>query len=340
MAALLRRTRWTGAALALTGALMAGIAGVARADAPPVITTAPAISGTPEVGQTLTAAASWTGDPAPKVRWVWARCPPLGGACDAIAAGASPSYTITSYELGFVLAVRLELKNTAGTVMATSPPTTVVTQPAPTPEPTPTPTPTPEPTPTPTPTPTPEPTPSPTPMPTPTPTPTPSPMTTGSPTAPAATSDHSVDASSFDLVASPAPVSPASEPTRVSIKPARFPIIDPFPVIRIKGRLTASGARVTMLSVTSPRSVTVRVDCRGRCPVAHVAKNVARAAAVTRLRSFERELRGGTRLEITVTRPGYIGKSTEILIRRGRTPVRRDRCIVPGQTRPQACPER
>jgi hypothetical protein len=41
---------------------------------------------------------------------------------------------------------------------------------------------------------------------------------------------------------------------------------------------------------------------------------------------------------ISVTRPGFIGKHTLIRIRRGKPPVRVDRCLYPGTKRPTACP--
>jgi hypothetical protein len=44
----------------------------------------------------------------------------------------------------------------------------------------------------------------------------------------------------------------------------------------------------------------------------------------------------GTRLLVLVTRRGYIGKRTDILIRRGRAPFRRDRCVA--GRRIVACP--
>ena len=84
------------------------------------------------------------------------------------------------------------------------------------------------------------------------------------------------------------------------------PMFDPFPTVRIRGRLTADGARVTRLSVHAPHGVRIVASCRGRtCPT----RRVARAAGI-RLHRFERALRAGTRLDITVTKSGYIGKWT------------------------------
>jgi hypothetical protein len=112
-------------------------------------------------------------------------------------------------------------------------------------------------------------------------------------------------------------------------------MLKPFPIIRIKGVLTATGARVTLLSVKAPKGVHIAVACRGRdCPV----RRFVPPAGVRRLRPFERELRAGTRLEILVTKPSYIGKFTTIVIRRNAAPRRSDRCLIPGARRAVRCP--
>jgi len=81
--------------------------------------------------------------------------------------------------------------------------------------------------------------------------------------------------------------------------------------------------------------VRIVVRCRhGSCP----RPRLAVAATRTRLRLFERALRAGTRLEIKVVRPGWIGKWTVITIRRGAAPRRRDLCMYPGGVRPVRCP--
>ncbi len=109
---------------------------------------------------------------------------------------------------------------------------------------------------------------------------------------------------------------------------------DPFPVVRIKGELTAAGARVTLLSVQAPRDVRIDVDCIGKdCP----AKHFRSPAGKHRLSKFERSWRAGTRLSVRVTKPGYIGKFTEFVIRRQAEPKRSDRCLTPGATRPVPC---
>jgi hypothetical protein len=109
----------------------------------------------------------------------------------------------------------------------------------------------------------------------------------------------------------------------------------PFPVVRVRGRTTPRGANITLLTVTAPRGARIAIRCRGRdCP----ARRWARATAVTRIARFQRHLRAGTRLIVTVTKSGRIGKHTVLTIRRGAAPLRRDRCLLPGTNRPVRCP--
>jgi hypothetical protein len=49
------------------------------------------------------------------------------------------------------------------------------------------------------------------------------------------------------------------------------------------------------------------------------------------------ELRRGARLEIRVTRPGYVGVVSIWKSRSPRTPKHADRCLPPGKTQPTRC---
>jgi hypothetical protein len=121
-------------------------------------------------------------------------------------------------------------------------------------------------------------------------------------------------------------------------KPVAKPkMIRPYPTIRISGSLTKTGANVALLTVKAPKGVRITLTCTGRsCPL----REVAQATAVWHIPQFERELRAGTKLTITVTKSGYITKVTTITIRRGKGPARTDRCQMPGETRLIACPKR
>lgn len=133
------------------------------------------------------------------------------------------------------------------------------------------------------------------------------------------------------------PFDPPSDPAPGTPPPLvdGLRVMNPFPVVRISGRLTGSGADVKRLSVRAPRGAKISVRCHGgSCP----ARTFAGAARVKRLSSYERHLRAGTKLDIVVRKPGRVGKWTTITIRRGAPPKRVDRCSYPGRGQPAACP--
>jgi hypothetical protein len=123
-------------------------------------------------------------------------------------------------------------------------------------------------------------------------------------------------------------------------------LLSPFPVVRIAGRVGKRGARIRNLTITGPIGAKVVVRCRGRgCPFRRTTRNVvikgkrARSSATVRVRRLERRfLRSGTRVEVSVTRTGAIGKFTRFTIRKRRPPARSDLCLVPGAPAPVACP--
>jgi hypothetical protein len=125
-------------------------------------------------------------------------------------------------------------------------------------------------------------------------------------------------------------------------------LMQPFPVVRIAGSETASGARVGLLTVQAPVGATVNVLCHGSgCPVRSQSvlatpgkgKSKIKAGVVTVvLQRFERTLRAGVVLEIRVSKSGQIGKYTRFTVRHGKLPVRADMCLSPAGIKPIACP--
>ncbi len=113
----------------------------------------------------------------------------------------------------------------------------------------------------------------------------------------------------------------------------------PFPVVRVIGAVGERGTRIREIVVTVPTGSRVQIVCRGGgCPVARV-KRGAVAARTLRIRRFAaRLLRPGAVVQITVTKPGAIGKYMRLRIRRGRSPSRIDRCLAPGAKLPGLCP--
>jgi hypothetical protein len=112
-------------------------------------------------------------------------------------------------------------------------------------------------------------------------------------------------------------------------------MLRPFPVVRIKGFLTPDGARLSLLTVRAPARARISVRCRGTgCP----RRNWAHAVNLVHVLPFQRVLRAGVTLTIRVARRRYIGKYTQIVVRRGQAPSRRDACLFSSSPRPRRCP--
>jgi hypothetical protein len=342
-----RKTIFRAVLLGVLGAL--GLTSSAFADAE-IVGTPAITSGTAQVGKTL-------GSNNVEVRResdsgkVWAWCETTGTEkCHPRLDESRDTYTIRPEDKDQYIRVAvwavypLIWKYSASSAKVAAAPT-----PTPTPTPTKTPTPTPTPTPTATKTATPSPTPNApavtTPTPTPTATPTPAPRVTATPTPTAQPLPPSPASAGGGETAPPVSFT-AATPTRsgatgqvlgATDRSTANVMIKPFPVVRISGRLTATGARVSVLTVSVTKGVSVTVRCSGRgCPM----RQVAHAAKTWHVKPFETELHAGTKLTITISKPGYISKVTTITVRRGAPPLRSDLCRFPGSSKLRTCPKR
>lgn len=140
----------------------------------------------------------------------------------------------------------------------------------------------------------------------------------------------------------PAPRPDPTPPPRSS----ELLLLSPFPLVRISGTLTSSGARIRLLSVRAPRGAVVRVIVRPacgkarrsrRCRVLHASGTVGRRAVIG-FRGLARAYRSGTVIVVLVGRSDRIGKYTRFTIVRGKAPRRVDQCLMPGATRGSRCP--
>ena len=101
-------------------------AAVAGPPGSPVSTGAPAVSGTPQAGATLTASTgSWSGDPT-AFAYQWRRCDAAGGACVDIAGATAATYAVASTDSRATLRVLVVATNAAGPGGAISAPTAAV----------------------------------------------------------------------------------------------------------------------------------------------------------------------------------------------------------------------
>jgi hypothetical protein len=283
-------------------ALALGVSGVAHAQqrgAPVRVTSEPVISGNPFIGSALVATGGAWQSPNPEASrtqswWEWWRCPRTDRfwGCDFRTRDAS--YAISSPDAGeYLLLARyvrwLDTRNTPDTRDDRWVQDVEVSAPVGPVRAAP---------------------PPPPPAPPPAPTPTPAPQPTPVP--------------AFDTVAA-APVTTQGEVLQETARKRR--VLRPFPIVRMKGRLTTRGAKVQVLSVRAPRAAKISVRCRGKsCPASRWSRS-HRKSRLTRMARYERSLRAGVKLTVSVTRRGYVGKRTTFVIRRGAAPLRSDRCL-------------
>lgn len=100
---------------------------IVAAPAAPANSAMPVISGTAQIGQTLTVSnGSWTGPGTITYAYQWLRCDQTGGSCAAVSGATKSSYTLTSADVGHSMRARVTAANTNGSTSATTVPTAVV----------------------------------------------------------------------------------------------------------------------------------------------------------------------------------------------------------------------
>ena len=119
------------AAVAIAAVFGVVSTGNAASTAAPTNQSPPTISGTPEVGSTLSASSgSWNGTTPITYSYQFRRCGPNGGSCAGISGANKSTYTLKSADRGSTVRVRVTAKNSDGSAQIESAQTAVVTAPA------------------------------------------------------------------------------------------------------------------------------------------------------------------------------------------------------------------
>jgi hypothetical protein len=124
-----------------------------------------------------------------------------------------------------------------------------------------------------------------------------------------------------------------------------LPLLTPFPIVRIVGRSTARGAKVSRMTVRARVGTYVVSRCVGsaaRCPYKQRISRVPGIKGRIRtvhVRGFERSFRAGVLLRVYVVDAGRTGKFTSFRIRSGHAPRRNDGCVADIVLRPVSCPD-
>lgn len=109
------------------GTLVALVLTSVAAAAPPKNTQSPTITGTPRVGETLTANnGAWTNSPK-AYQYQWQRCDGVGANCTSIPGAVERTYLVTAADVRRTIRVNMLAVNADGSGSARSAPTAVVT---------------------------------------------------------------------------------------------------------------------------------------------------------------------------------------------------------------------
>jgi PKD repeat protein len=128
----------------------------------------------------------------------------------------------------------------------------------------------------------------------------------------------------------------------INVRPRPVSPPGDLPQLAARVRVTSEPGRkstlIRTLRVRAPRGATVKVRCIGRgCPK-RGASSTRSKGKVMRVKWLQHRLRAGTRITISVTRKGYIGSFTALVVRRSKGISRDDLCLVPGKKKPRTCP--
>jgi PKD repeat protein len=125
--------------------------------------------------------------------------------------------------------------------------------------------------------------------------------------------------------------------TRPILPPPPTPVLSGV-VIELQGQLRGKFTRVRRLLVRAPAGSKITVRCLGkRCPKLQTKQSKGTKKKL-RFKKLEGRFRPKTKLIVSVTKDGFIGKQTRWTMRRRKAPVRQDLCLNPGAKKATPCP--
>jgi PKD repeat protein len=127
---------------------------------------------------------------------------------------------------------------------------------------------------------------------------------------------------------------------RVIVQSRAVPRLQVLPGVEIEARflLFARDTKIKFLRVRAPAGSKVSVRCRGKKNCPKRLTKMSKGPKKLRFKKLQRMFRPRTKLIITVTKGGFIGKQTRYTMRRRKPPMKRTLCLPPGAKKANACP--
>lgn len=127
------------------------------------------------------------------------------------------------------------------------------------------------------------------------------------------------------------------------MQPSPIVPMQPFPIVRFVGKVTRTGVELTRVSVKGPAASSIVTRCRpaSKCPYKQRSRLIPGPQGATRtvrIKQLERRYRAGATVRVFIVKPGFIGKYTSFIIRRGKQPRRYDRCLRGLELKQIRCP--
>jgi PKD repeat protein len=127
---------------------------------------------------------------------------------------------------------------------------------------------------------------------------------------------------------------------RVIVQSRPVPPLQVLPGVEVEARfrLFARNTRVKFLRVRAPAGSKVSVRCLGKKNCPKRLTKMSKGPKKLQFKKLQRTFRPRTKLIITVTKGGFIGKQTTYTMRRRKPPIKRSLCLAPGAKKANACP--